>query len=291
RRQIGVPVVEGQHRAADELVEAGPGGEGDLAHRRDRGEAGGAVRAVLLHGVDVGGRHHLDGLVPGGAHQTALAAGALVPHRLLGVGDDRPPGFDGVVPGRLRLLLAVQPQQLRAHVGIAHAGGRVRVPGEGGAAGAAARLVLGLVRADGGVVGLLRFPGDHAVLDVDLPGARAGAVHAVGGADHLVVAPALAVEGVAAAAADLVGLAVVLADPLRAGEHLPRPDEGVEQRGVDAGTVCTVLPYLVIVDGHEISSWERMGARSGGTGGAGSRGGLPGGDLLGPAGAADDGHR
>src|SRR5699024_12424324 len=85
RRKIGVPVVEGQHRAADELVEAGPGGEGDLAHRRDRGEAGGAVRTVLLHGVDVGGRHDLDGLVPGGAHQTALAAGAAVPHRLLGV--------------------------------------------------------------------------------------------------------------------------------------------------------------------------------------------------------------
>src|SRR5699024_7125375 len=167
----------------------------------DRGEAGGPVRAVLLDRVDVGGGHHLHGLVPGGAHQAALAAGALVAHGLLGVGDDRLPGLDGVVAGCLRLLGAEHPQQLGAHVRVAHAGGRVGVPGERGAAGAAARLVLGLVGADGGVVGLLRFPGDHAVLDVDLPGARAGAVHAVGGADHLVVAPALAVEGVAAAAA------------------------------------------------------------------------------------------
>src|SRR5690625_6822746 len=53
-----------------------------------------------------------------------------------------------------------------------------------------------------GIVGLLGLPGDHSVLHVDLPGAGAGAVDAVGGAHDLVMAPPLAVEGVAAAATD-----------------------------------------------------------------------------------------
>src|SRR5699024_6205147 len=267
RGQIRVPVVEGQHRAADELVETGAGGEGDLAHRRDRREAGGAVRAVLLDRVHVGGGDQLDRLVPGGAHQAALAAGPLVAHGLLRIGDDRLPRLDRILAGGLGLLLAEHAQQLRAHVGVAHPGGRVRVPGEGGAAGAAARLVLGLVRPGGGVVRLLRLPGDHPVLDVHLPGARAGAVHAVGGAHHLVVAPALAVEGVAAAAAHLVRLAVVLADPLRAGEHPARPDERVEQRGVDPGRSgalggglgAAARGRVTVLDGHGSSSWRTAG--------------------------------
>ncbi len=43
------------------------------------------------------------------------------------------------------------------------------------------------------VVGLLRFPGDDATLDINFPRARAGAVHAVSGAHDLVVLPAAAV--------------------------------------------------------------------------------------------------
>src|SRR5664279_3809159 len=43
------------------------------------------------------------------------------------------------------------------------------------------------------MIGLLRFPGDDAALDVDLPRARAGAIHPVGRAHDLVVLPALAV--------------------------------------------------------------------------------------------------
>ena len=52
-----------------------------------------------------------------------------------------------------------------------------------------------------GVVSFLCFPGDNAVLDVHLPGAGAGAVHAVGRANFLIVAPTVAVEGVTFAAA------------------------------------------------------------------------------------------
>src|SRR3546814_9815621 len=43
------------------------------------------------------------------------------------------------------------------------------------------------------IVGLLRFPGDQPVLDVDLPTARSGAVGAVRRADDLIVLPALPV--------------------------------------------------------------------------------------------------
>ena len=50
------------------------------------------------------------------------------------------------------------------------------------------------VRADRRVVGLLGFPGDYAVLDVDLPRARSRAVDAVRRTDDLVVRPAVAVE-------------------------------------------------------------------------------------------------
>src|SRR6516165_6496582 len=44
-----------------------------------------------------------------------------------------------------------------------------------------------------GLIGLLRFPGHDAALDVDLPAASAGAVHAVSRAHNLVVLPSLAI--------------------------------------------------------------------------------------------------
>src|SRR3546814_2960012 len=67
----------------------------------------------------------------------------------------------------------------------------VEIPGVAGAARAAARLVVGHVRPGPRIVGLLRFPGDQPVLDVDLPTARSSAVGAVRRADTLIVLPAL----------------------------------------------------------------------------------------------------
>src|SRR5690242_13108806 len=43
------------------------------------------------------------------------------------------------------------------------------------------------------IISLLGFPGDNAALDIDLPTAGAGAVHAVGGPHDLVMRPALAI--------------------------------------------------------------------------------------------------
>ena len=199
RGQVRVPVVEGQHRAADEFVEAGARTVGDHRHGGDDREAGDAVGAVLLDRVHVGGGDDLHRLFPRHADHAAAATLRLVGARLLRVLDDRGPRVDGI-PEAL-LGLAEHVEQDAAHVGVLDTGRRVLVPRERRATRAAAGLVLGHVSAGGRVVSLLGFPGDDAVLDEDLPRARARAVHAMGGAHDLVVAPAVAVEGVAFAAA------------------------------------------------------------------------------------------
>ncbi len=144
--QVGVPVVERQHRAADQRGEAGARGVRHHRHRRDRREAGHPVRAPLPDRVHVGRGDHLGRLVPGGPHQPALAARGLVglgPQRV--VHHVRPRLHRVAVV--LRLRLAVHLQQHAADVGVTHPGRRVGVPGEGGAARAAAGLVVGAVGA------------------------------------------------------------------------------------------------------------------------------------------------
>ena len=199
RGQVRVPVVEGQHGAANELVEAGTRTVGDHRHGGDHREAGDAVGAVLLDRMHVGGGDDLHRFFPGHADHAAAAALRLVGTRLLRVLNDLGPRVDGI-PEAL-LGLAEHVEQDAAHVGVLDTGRRVLVPRERRATRAAAGLVLGHVRAGRRVVSLLGFPGDDAVLDEDLPRARARAVHAMGGAHDLVVAPAVAVEGVAFAAA------------------------------------------------------------------------------------------
>ena len=233
--QVGVPVVEGEHRGADELEEARARGVGDRRHRRDRREAGDAVGAPALDGVDVRGGDDLGDLVPGRAHQAALAARLLVEPRLLLVLHDRAPGHD-----RVAVLLLGRAEHLEQHaadVGVAHPRRAVGVPAERRTSRAPARLVLGPVRPGARVVGLLGLPGDDPVLDVDLPRARPGAVDAVRGAHHLVVAPPLPVEHVALAAALLVQRPQVVAH-LRLGEEAPSADQGTLQ--------------LVLQVGHEV---------------------------------------
>ena len=193
RRQIGVPVVERQDHPADQRQEARPGGVGGHRHRRDRREPHHPVGAVALDRVDVRRRDHLDGLVPGGAHEAALAALALVaaaPAR------DRRRSPPTRRRGRRAASRASRniSSRLPADVRVLQPQRRVRVPGERRAARAAARLVLRHVRTRRGIVDRLRLPGDQALLDVHVPRARARAVHPVGGAHDLVVLPAPAVR-------------------------------------------------------------------------------------------------
>ena len=164
------------------------------------------------------------------ADQAALAPGGLVGLRPLRVLDDVLPRAHRVAVV-LRLGLAEHLQQDAAHVGIADPGRRVGVPGERGAARAAARLVLRGVRPDRGVVGLLGLPGDDPVLDVDLPRAGARAVHAVRGADDLVVAPAVPVEVVGPATARLRQGPQVLGDGAL-GEEASAAHQRVGERSI-----------------------------------------------------------
>ena len=199
RGQVRVPVVEGQHGRADEFVEAGARAVGDHRHGGDDREAGDAVGTVLLDRVHVGGGDDLHRLFPGHADHAAAATLRLVGARLLRVLNDRGPRVDRIAEALLGIAEHVEEDA--AHVGVLDAGRRVFVPRERRATRATAGLVLGHVSAGRRVVSLLGFPGDDAVLDEDLPRAGARAVHAVGGAHDLVVAPAVAVEGVAVAAA------------------------------------------------------------------------------------------
>ena len=199
RRKVGVPVIERECYAADVLEEARAGAVGDLRHGRNNGEAEDAVGAVLTNGVDVCRGGHLDGLLVGDADESALAALRDIGRALVRVFLDGAPGEDRV--SGLLLFLAVHVDEHATGVRVAHAGGRVGVPGEGGTTRAAARFVFRHVIAGGGVVHCLGLPGDDAVFDIDLPRAGTGAVHAVRRTDHLVEGPAVAVEDISLAAA------------------------------------------------------------------------------------------
>src|SRR5581483_6214523 len=104
---------------------------------------------------------------------------------LFGVVHDGGPGLDGILVCTARALPEID--QCAAHVRILHAQWRIEVPGVGDAALAAARLIRREAVLERGIIESLHLPGDDPVLDVDLPRAGAGAIHAVGRADDLVV--------------------------------------------------------------------------------------------------------
>lgn len=198
-RKVGIPVVERGHDPTNELDKPGTGGMRDHGHRRNRREPGTPVRPVGLDRVDVRGRRHFDGLLPRNPHQPALPPCLLVAATPFRVRHHIRPGKHRVLQAPLRL--AVHLHQHCTGIGVAHAGGRIRVPRERRSPRAAARLVLRAVRAHARVVCLLRFPGDDPVLDIHLPGTGPRTVHPVGGADHLVMAPPVTIENIALAAA------------------------------------------------------------------------------------------
>ena len=227
--QVAIPVVEAHAHAANQAQVARTGCVRNHRHRRDGREADDAVGAMLLDRVHIGCSDHLVDFVPGAAHEAAQAALLLPVTARSAVLDDAGPGVHralGQGNGSAPVL-----EQAATHHGVLHAVGAVQVPAVAGAACAATGFVVGQVGAGAGVVGLLGFPGDDAALDVDLPRARARAVHTVGGAHDLVVRPAVAV-GVFPGAVFTVGFAVALCKCLAGLREVREAIEKMAHRGL-----------------------------------------------------------
>src|SRR5690606_36887067 len=124
------------------------------------------------------------------------------------------------------------------------------VPGVDGATGVAAWLMVRQIRAGAGVVGLLGFPGDQPVLHVDFPATGAGAVHAMGGADNLVVLPALAIA-VFPVAVHFVGFTVTVGERFAV---LPEVIQLVDQMTHGLSLHQPVCRIVVPNGGHCVAS-------------------------------------
>ncbi len=190
RRQVAIPVVERHADAAEQRQITRAGGIAHHRHRRDRREAEHAIRPVAFHRVGVGRGDEFVDLFPGRTDEAAKPALLHVGGALVRIFDDRFPGRDR---RHQHPRLAPQLEQPRAHQRIFHAVAGIEIPAVARAARAAARLVVRQIGPRARIVGLLRLPGDDAALDVNLPGARSGAIHAMGRAHDLVVLPALAI--------------------------------------------------------------------------------------------------
>src|SRR5690606_10860908 len=90
---------------------------------------------------------------------------------------------------------------------------------------AAARLMVRQIGARARIVGLLRFPGDDAALDINLPRAGTGTIHAMRGTHDLVVLPALAIAILPAAVfvrGDAVSFGKGFRRPLEEGQSVQK---------------------------------------------------------------------
>src|SRR5262245_37831010 len=116
--------------------------------------------------MHVGGSDDLCRFVPRCAHETAATTDGGVVSPLIRVARNRRPGFDG--PERLARL-PPHLHEASANERVFEAVAGVEVPRKAGAARAAARLVVRHIRARARIGGLLRLPGDEAILNVDLP--------------------------------------------------------------------------------------------------------------------------
>ncbi len=190
--KIGVPIVKTHVDAAEELQESGSSRIGQVRHCRNRREAEHAVGSILLGGIETGGSDYLQHLIPTGAPEAALAPGLLNTDSLLLIRNNGLPGLCRI--GVSSFGLAPQVDKSSTDIRIFDANRAVDVPGGRHASLAATRLIRWDVATQERVVGLLHLPRDNPVLDVDGPRTPAGAIHAVGRANDVVVLPAVAVE-------------------------------------------------------------------------------------------------
>ena len=189
-RQVAIPVVKRQRHAANQAQIAGAGSVAHHRHRRNRREADHAVGAVIFHRVGIGCGDDFVGFIPVGTHKAAQAALGFVGFGAGFIFHDIGPGFGG---RHGFACFAPHFGQHAAHHRVFHALGGIHIPAVRSATRAAARLVVGQIGAGARIIGGLDFPSNQAVFHINFPAARAGAVHAVGGAHFFIVLPAVAV--------------------------------------------------------------------------------------------------
>ena len=174
------------------MQEARAAGVRKIRHGGDGRKAEDAVGSVFLGGVEHARDDDLRHFVPGGAAEAALAARLLDARALRLVSHDGSVRLHGAFARGA--LFAPEIQQHAAPVGVLDADRAVDVPRRRDAALAAARFVWRQAFIQQGIIRLLHFPGDNAVLDVHLPRTAAGAVYAMCAADDAIVLPAVAIE-------------------------------------------------------------------------------------------------
>ena len=196
--------------------------------------------------MDVGGGDNLADLIPRRAHEATATAHGFVGRRRFAVANDRCPGLHRREP---LARFAPSLDETPAHHGIFDPTRAVEIPAIRSAARAAARLVIGHAGTCPRIIRLLRFPGDDAALDVNLPRARTGAIHAVGGAHDFVVLPALPVAFLphaifVAQFAETIGegfpTSRKIGEALQEMAHKPSPDSIHNRDG--AGGVPNISP-------------------------------------------------
>ncbi len=121
RRQVGVPVVEGKDRPAEQRAEARARGVRGHRHGGDHRKGDRAIRAIGRDSVDMGGGNHLEHLGPAGAHEAAASTSRLVGAGALGIVDELRPAGDRVATVG-RLGVPVQLEEHTTHVGVADTG-------------------------------------------------------------------------------------------------------------------------------------------------------------------------
>jgi len=69
----------------------------------------------------------------------------------------------------------------------------IEIPGSTGTTLTTAWFVIRHIGTSAGIISLLGLKGNNTALDINLPTARTGTVHPVGGTDNLVIIPPLAI--------------------------------------------------------------------------------------------------
>ncbi len=153
-----------------------------------------AIRSgpMFLDGVHHRSGDNLQDGIPVGASQTAFAARLLPPLSRFGTLHQTGPGIDRIVV--VSPCAAPQVDQCAANVRVLHTQRAIEIPTGGDATLTAAWFVGRNARLQGRIVEPLHLPGDDSVLDMDVPGTPARAVHAVSAPHDLVVLPSITIE-------------------------------------------------------------------------------------------------